>query len=99
MHFTPLKVDLKAVVESIKQYDQIENVHHIHSWELNEDEIHFEAHLQIKEDISIGQVCDLLQKVENELRVNYGLTHITLQPEFNRNCGEELFVEESTHHS
>ena len=99
MQFTPGKIDLTRIAAVISKYPEIENIHHIHAWELNEDEIHFEAHVQIKENITIDKVCKLLQKVEEELQIQFGLTHITLQPEFNRDCGEELFVEERHHHS
>jgi cobalt-zinc-cadmium efflux system protein len=99
MQFAPGEIDLTQVAAVISKYPEIDNIHHIHAWELNEDEIHFEAHIQIKENITIDKVCELLQRIEEELQSEFGLTHITLQPEFNRDCGEELFVEEHHHHS
>jgi len=99
MQFTPSNIDIIHIAEAIGRHTEIENIHHVHVWELNENELHFEAHVLLKENLPINDVCSLLQKVENQLQSEFGISHITLQPEFGRDCRQELIAEEDHHYS
>ena len=45
----------------------MKNVHHVHVWQFNEDEIHLEAHLDFKEDITLTEFDDILSEIEDVL--------------------------------
>ncbi|WP_296382737.1 cation diffusion facilitator family transporter, partial [Winogradskyella sp.] len=52
MLFTPEEIHIKDIVKDIEKLEFIENMHHVHIWQLNEAEIHLEAHVNFKNDIT-----------------------------------------------
>ena len=84
MLFTPETVDVKKVVTAISKIESIANVHHVHIWQLNESEIHLEAHIDFKKDINLSEFDRILEKIEEDVFHNFGINHINLQPEFGR---------------
>ena len=51
MLFTPEDIRVEEIVQEVNQFEKVELLHHVHIWQLNEDEIHLEAHLQLENDI------------------------------------------------
>ena len=45
MLFTPEDIHVKDILKEVQEIESIKNVHHVHVWQLNEDEVHFEAHI------------------------------------------------------
>ena len=89
------EINLENIAEFVKSFPEVDNIHHVHLWQLDDNNIHFEAHLEIKEDYSISHVCKCLQTIEAGLIEKYEITHITLQPEIDRNCEEDLVSQEN----
>jgi len=83
MQGVPENFDIEAVVRELEKIDAIENVHHVHVWSLDEHNINFEAHVNIK-DMLVSSTKEILSKIEHEL-LNYGINHVTIQFE-NRSC-------------
>lgn len=84
MLFTPEKVRVEALTEKVNALPGIKSIHHIHIWQLNEDEVHLEAHLEFHDDIKISEFDRLLLDLEELLYHDFGINHITIQPEFQR---------------
>ena len=97
MQFTPPNLNLQEIASLINDYPFIKNVHHAHAWQLNDHEIHFEAHVDFEEDISVSEACIRLDKIKKELREKYSITHCLLQPEFESGCNQELIVQHEYH--
>ena len=95
MQFAPDSVDLEALCTEIDSLDQVDSIHHVHLWQLNDTEIHMQAHLALSEDMSLSQTCHILENVEQILRQTYGIEHIVLQPEFGMDDGDMVIVDES----
>ena len=70
------------------------NLHHIHVWHLNDDELHLEAHLDCSEDIKMSEFDDLLHKIEAVLLEKFHINHITIQPEFKKEDSKETIVQD-----
>ena len=49
MLFTPDSIPINKIVDEINNFESIKNVHHVHIWQLNEDEIHLEAHIDFNQ--------------------------------------------------
>ena len=64
MLFTPESVPIKEIVDEINAFESIKNVHHVHVWQLNEDEVHLEAHIDFNEDITLSQFDAILHDIE-----------------------------------
>ena len=94
MLFTPENLDVNTIVEKLHKAIGINQLHHIHLWHLNDNEIHFEAHLDCKENISIDQFNKIVSEIEEILHHEFNINHSIIQPEFNKNCTKE-FIDQS----
>ena len=92
MEFTPRKVDIDRIVEEITRFPGIRNVHHLHVWQLDDRDILLEAHVELAEDIPVSRFDTLLAEIEKALE-GHGITHINLQPEYDRDHGKEVIRE------
>jgi len=94
MLFTPDTIKIQDIVKSVQKIDLIKNVHHVHIWQLNEDEIHLEAHLDFNEDINLSQFNSVLHEVEHLVFNNFGINHVNLQPEFGKSDTKDIIVQD-----
>lgn len=84
MLFTPDELNVEAITKKVNKMPKVKSIHHIHIWQLNEDEIHLEAHLEFKEDVKISEFDLVLQEIEELLFHDFGINHITIQPEYQK---------------
>ncbi|RLD28790.1 MAG: cation transporter [Bacteroidetes bacterium] len=94
MLFTPEDIQVKDIVEELQQIKNIKNVHHIHIWQLNENEVHLEAHIDFNEDISLSKFDVILQEVEEILYHKFEINHVNIQPEFGKCDEKEIIVQD-----
>lgn len=67
--------DLKILVEGIPG---VINIHHVHLWKLNDNDTHFEAHIEVA-DMAVSKTIDIQKLIEHELHERYEINHTTLQ--------------------
>lgn len=85
MQFAPEGIEMDEVTQKILQtQNQIINLHHIHLWQLDEDRIHFEAHIDFQENITLQECDSIIDSLEKILKEDFGITHTTFQCEYNR---------------
>lgn len=94
MLFTPGTIKVQEIVEAIKKIEPIKNVHDVHVWQLNEDEVHLEAHIDFNEDIRLSEFDVILEKIEEEVFHNHGINHVNIQPEFGKCDSKQLIVQD-----
>ena len=94
MLFTPSHINLNDVVKVINNIPKVNKLHHVHIWNLNDDELHLEAHLDFKEDITLTQFNAILFQIETVLRDNFNINHVNIQPEFNKQDPKEIIVQD-----
>ncbi len=94
MLFTPDSIKIEEINEAIVQFPEIKNVHHIHIWQVNEDEIHLEAHIDFYKDISLSEFDTILVKIESVLEKKYGINHINIQPEYQKEDTKDIIVQD-----
>jgi cobalt-zinc-cadmium efflux system protein len=92
MQFTPSDIDLEKINEKIIRINSIKNMHHVHIWQLDENMKLFEAHVDLKDDISMTQFQEILNQID-EILHGYGIYHINIQPEYNRNDDKNIIVQ------
>jgi len=90
MQFVPEGLDLNEIIETIKTVPQIDNAHHVHLWQLDDNRIHIEAHLDFCENISIEESTGIIDFLEKRLEELFGISHVTFQCEYNRCEDKEL---------
>ena len=94
MLFTPDNINIRAVVVAVNKLPKVSKLHHVHIWNLSDDELHLEAHLDLKENISTTEFNDLLLDIENVLHIEFNINHVTIQPEFNKEDPKEVIVQD-----
>lgn len=94
MLFTPHTIQVQKIVETIKRIKPIRNVHHVHIWQLNEDEVHLEAHIDFREDIKLSEFDIILEQIEEEMFHEYGINHVNIQPEFGKCDSKNVIVQD-----
>ena len=91
---TPDEIDIKTVHAVLENLPQIENVHHIHAWKLDDKQIHFECHVDLKNDYKISETDHLLHRIKHILKEDFNVSHTTIQFEFNC-CDDKSMIKNS----
>lgn len=84
MEGAPDHIDIKSVTHEMEQVRGVENVHHIHIWQLDEKRCALEAHVLLKDGAVMDEVKMSLKQL---LYDKFSIAHSTLEFE-NRACGE-----------
>jgi cobalt-zinc-cadmium efflux system protein len=87
MQATPPGLDLNRVKESLETIPAIDNIHHVHAWNLSDQDIHFECHVDLKSDIRISETEIIRDAINKILKERFNITHVTIQYEYN--CCED----------
>jgi len=83
-------LDYDAIKMEIENMENVKNIHHVHSWMIDEKTIYFEAHIDM-EDMLLSKVEASYDKIEQLLIENYGVSHVTLQAEVDKCCDKSIF--------
>ena len=94
MLFTPDQVNIKEMLRVVHEIPKVNKLHHVHVWSLNDDELHLEAHLDLKENVSISEFDIILNKIETVLHDKFQINHITIQPEFNKEDSKNVIIQD-----
>jgi len=94
MLFTPESVPVNDIITEIINLKAVKNIHHIHVWQLNEMETHFEAHIDFYEDISLSEFDEILHTIEDILNRKFDINHVNIQPEYGKCDDKNLVVQD-----
>ncbi len=89
MQFTPQTTDVVNVSNIIEKIEGVKNIHHVHLWQLNENDLFFEAHIDLDNNLKITEFQNILSEIEKILLKN-SITHFNIQPEYNKNDVKDL---------
>lgn len=100
LNFTPKNIDIHELCNAVQKIGGVDNMHHLHLWQLSEQEIHLEAHISTKQDYHLSQINHIQKNIEDLLQNSFNITHTTLQFEFDSDCTAHLIYEgEKTSHN
>ncbi|WP_373069426.1 cation diffusion facilitator family transporter [Sulfurimonas sp.] len=97
MQFVPEELEVDEIVKTITQLEDIDNVHHVHVWQLDDNRIHLEAHLNFCKNISIQESTNVINVLEKQLGELYGISHVTFQCEYNRCENTDIIKNQFAH--
>jgi cobalt-zinc-cadmium efflux system protein len=83
MQATPHGLDLKEVKEELEKIPEIDNIHHVHAWNLSDQDIHFECHIDLKSDFRLSETETIKDTIREVLFHKFNINHITIQYEYN----------------
>lgn len=94
MLFTPQEIEVKKIVDAVCKINSVKNMHHIHVWQLNEEEVHLEAHIDFTEDIKLSEFDTILHSIEDILYKDFGINHVNIQPEYRKGDAKDVIVQD-----
>jgi cobalt-zinc-cadmium efflux system protein len=94
MLFTPKDIKIEDIVAEVIKVDQINNIHHIHVWQLNETEIHLEAHIDFNVDLKFSEFNTILKRLEATLLQKFNINHFNIQPEFGNSDPKSIIIQD-----
>ena len=94
MLFAPKHIKIDEVVQEVSLVEGVKNIHHVHIWQLNDHDCHFEAHIEFKEDIKLSDFDVVCVQVEKILLNKFHIQHCNLQPEYNRSDSKEIIIQD-----
>ena len=89
MQFTPSQINIEEIALEVSKIEGVKNIHHVHVWKLDDQEMMFEAHLDLEQDFNISQFEQILEKVSVSLQ-SYDIHHFNIQPEWVRDDEKAL---------
>lgn len=92
MQFVPKGIDIDNIVEELVKIDNVKNIHHVHVWQLDDHQIHFECHVDIQRDILVSEFEQIHDKIKVFL-MSKGINHLTIQPEFDVDDDKNVLVQ------
>ena len=94
MLFTPEDIQIKAIVKEVQEIEKVKNIHHIHVWQLNEEEIHLEAHVDFYDNILISEFNTVLEEIEERLHEKFQINHVNIQPEYGKGDAKDIIIQD-----
>lgn len=79
MQSTPTNINLNEIKKEVEKLNEIDNIHHIHVWKLDDTQIHLEAHINLRNNVSMIEMMKVRTRVEEMLQTKFKIGHITLQ--------------------
>ncbi len=82
MQSTPDSIDLIDIKSEIEKIPEVQNIHHVHAWNLTDTNIHFESHVDLKSDLKVSDAQKVRDEIEHLLASKYQINHFTIQFEY-----------------
>lgn len=79
MQGTPKNIDIKKVQHDLESIDRIANIHHLHIWNLDDQSIHFECHVDLNENMDLKSTESIREQIVRLLEERYSINHVTIQ--------------------
>ena len=92
MQFTPPGIDINKISERVGQIKDVENLHHVHIWQLDEKINILEGHIDLNKDFTISEFQEILEQIKTILK-DFEIYHFNIQPEYNRDDNKEIIVQ------
>lgn len=82
MQMTPVEINITEIENRLMTITELDNIHHIHVWNLTDKLLHFECHLVLKEDLPVSETNTIFEKARKILHDEFDVEHVTIQFEF-----------------
>ena len=84
MQFAPKDIDISEVEKAILKLPSVKNMHHVHLWQLNDNDLRLEAHIEFNKDIRLSEFDEICERIEKLLQKKFHINHTYIQPEWKR---------------
>lgn len=91
MQGVPSHLNLEEMKMLLEQHPEICNIHHVHCWQLSDRQIHFEAHVETRRNMTLTESAVIRDQIEAMLEEKFNVIHTTLQLEY-QNCTDQEMI-------
>ena len=82
MQATPPEINVTKIKNRLQQIDDVDDIHHVHVWRLDDTSLYFEAHVNTGMDMLVSETENIRNQIEKVLENEFGINHVTLQMEY-----------------
>ncbi|MCK5730732.1 MAG: cation transporter [Draconibacterium sp.] len=82
MQMSPADLDVNTINDRLSQIENVQNIHHVHLWNLTDKLIHLECHINLNDDLKISETNKIFELVRKILHDEFDVEHVTIQFEF-----------------
>lgn len=82
MQYSPPHIHMDEIKDVTKDFPELANIHHVHIWQLTDQELYFEAHIDFCDDLPLSRVSQVSLQLREKIRQSFGIAHVTLQAEY-----------------
>jgi cobalt-zinc-cadmium efflux system protein len=86
MQGVPRGIDFDEVLNTIASIEGVENVHDLHIWSVNSENIFLSCHACVSEEKHSNEINQLVRKINVLLEERYGINHSAVQFEYAGMC-------------
>ena len=79
MQAAPANLDLEELEKTVLAFDSVQDMHHLHLWQMDDAHVHLEAHINLKENMDIKAMMQIRIAIIHKLMHDFDISHITLQ--------------------
>jgi len=90
MEKTPVQINILKIKEVIEKIPEVDNLHHVHIWQINDKEFLFEGHIDVRQDINLSEAEELRSNISSILLNEFEINHTTIQIEYNACKDKEI---------
>lgn len=94
MLFAPDHLVIEDIEKEILNISAVKNIHHVHIWQLNDHDFHFEAHIEFRKDIRLSEFDGYCEEIESLLKIKFKINHVNFQPEFKRDDEKKYILQD-----
>jgi len=84
---SPPEIDGGDVVQTLREVDGVEDVHHVHLWQMQEHEAALDCHVVVAAD-GWSRIEDIKNEIKDRLNDRFGIAHSTLEFEHENRAHE-----------
>jgi len=87
-------LDYEGIARDICALPEVEGVHHLHAWQIDENNIVVSMHVNM-DNVPISEIEPIYRQIEALLCQKYNVNHVTIQAECHRGEDESLFYQQN----
>ncbi|MBP6977294.1 MAG: cation diffusion facilitator family transporter [Bacteroidales bacterium] len=91
MQSGPRNIHLAELCRLLESLPSVNNIHHVHIWNLTDQQIHFEGHVELQENLTVEQTGTIRKQMEQILWEKFRISHLTVQFEY-RSCDDKEMI-------
>ena len=96
MQSSPTNINPNHIKVEVEKLEEVKDVHHIHIWKLDDSQVHLEAHVNLKNNVTMSEMMEIKAEAEELVTHKFHIKHITLQMEYESCIGENEMIKNKT---